>query len=102
MVFERLTEQLTRAGQVVGTPVPWLGLAYGHATAHNQTQLEAHFREQNWLLLGPEQIRERVLAMASEPYDNQVASVVAKLFRPVMPPSSAELSPIFTLAQEAA
>ena len=102
MVFDRLGQQLAGAGLVTGTPKPRLGLAYGHASAHNQTQLEQHFREQGWLLLGPEQIRERVLAMASEPYDNQVASVVAKLFRPVMPAASTELSPIFSPTQEAA
>lgn len=98
MVLERLAEQLAASGLVIGDAKPRLGLAYGHASAGNQAQIEELFQQNGWLLLGPDRIRERVLAMADEPYDSQVASVVAKLFKPMLAASLSERLPIFAEA----
>jgi hypothetical protein len=95
MVFERLIEQLRRNGLIVGDVYPKLALAYGHATAHNEALIAQQAAEENWLLLGPQAIRAKVLAMADEPYDNQVGSVVAKLFRAELAP--ARLAPPVSL-----
>lgn len=81
LVFKQLVGQFRQRGLLPGDVWPRLALAYGHATEHNEALIVEQAAKQGWLLLGPRAIRERVLAMADEPYDNQTASLVAKLFR---------------------
>ena len=95
MVLTRLVEQMQASGMVHGNPAPKLVLAYGHATTHNEALLREWFEQNGWFLLGPDTIKERVSAMADEPYDNQVASVVAKLFRTQSTPRGATRTPLF-------
>lgn len=82
MVLQRLTEQLVAAGAVAGTPTPKLGMIYGFATPSNAAILEKHFAENGWGLYGPEWLKAHLQKMALRSYDNQVASVVAKLLLP--------------------
>jgi hypothetical protein len=82
MVLRRLAEQLVASGAVAGTPVPKLGMIYGYATPPNRAILEKHFTENHWCLYHPEWLRDRLQAMETRSYDNQVASVVAKLLLP--------------------
>ena len=82
MVLSRLVEQMVDSGTVVGTPSPKLGMVYGYATAANTEILRSHFNEHGWELYGPEWLRDRLQQMALRSYDNQVASVVAKLLLP--------------------
>ena len=82
MVLERLVDQLVGSGSVIGRPVAKLGLVYGHATALNADMLQAHFAENGWELFGPGWIEGHLRKMALRSYDNQVASVVAKLLLP--------------------
>ena len=82
MVLRRLTEQLIDAGTVAGTPVPKLGLIYGYATPKNIAMLEEHFAANHWALFGPDWLRQHLKQMALRSYDNQIASVVAKLLLP--------------------
>lgn len=82
MVLRRLVKQLVDSGSVAGTPVPKLGMIYGFATPANTEILEAHFAENGWGLYGPDWLRDHLQKMALRSYDNQVASVVAKLLLP--------------------
>jgi hypothetical protein len=82
MVLRRLGEQLVDSGTVVGTPVPKLGLIYGYATPANATKLKEHFAASGWELYGPDWLRRHLQQMALRSYDNQIASVVAKLLLP--------------------
>jgi hypothetical protein len=82
MVLTRLVEQLVASGAVAGTPVPKLGMIYGFATPSNTTILAEHFAENGWGLYGPDWLRDHLQKMALRSYDNQVASVVAKLLLP--------------------
>lgn len=82
MVLRRLVEQLVDAGSVAGTPVPKLGMIYGFATPSNTAILEQHFAENGWELYGPDWLKGHLQQMALRSYDNQVASVVAKLLLP--------------------
>jgi hypothetical protein len=88
MVLTRLVEQLSASGGVAGAPTAQLGMIYGHATAGNEAMLKTHFTERGWQLFGPDWLRCRLEAMARRSYDNQVASVVAKLLLPRRQPSS--------------
>jgi hypothetical protein len=82
MVLQRLVEQLTANGAVAGTPMPKLGMIYGYATPANTAILKSHFEENGWGLYGPDWLRDHLQKMALRSYDNQVASVVAKLLLP--------------------
>ena len=81
-VLQRLAEQLIEGGTVAGAPEPKLGMIYGYATPSNTEILKAHFEENGWGLYGPEWLRDHLQKMALQSYDNQVASVVAKLLLP--------------------
>ena len=82
IVLRRLTEQLVESGSVVGRPMPKLGMIYGYATPSNTALLEQHFAENGWELYGPDWLKDHLQKMALRSYDNQVASVVAKLLLP--------------------
>jgi len=81
-VLRRLAEQLVKGGTVAGNPTPKLGLIYGHATAANTKILKSRFEANGWRLYGPEWLRIQLQRMALRSYDNQIASVVAKLLLP--------------------
>lgn len=82
LVLQRLTEQMVEDGAVAGIPRPKLGMIYGYATAANTRILTEHFEANGWGLFGPDWLRDRLQKMALRSYDNQVASVVAKLLLP--------------------
>jgi hypothetical protein len=82
LVLTRLAEQLAASGALAGKPVPKLGMIYGYATPPNRAIFEKHFEANGWCLFHPECLRELLQAMALRSYDNQVASVVAKLLLP--------------------
>jgi hypothetical protein len=82
LVLDRLVEQLVDSGSVAGRPVPKLGMVYGHATVQNTAILLKHFEVNGWHLFGPDWLRDRLQEMALRSYDNQIASVVAKLLLP--------------------
>ena len=79
LVLAKLVDQLAAADMVVGRPVPRLGLIYGHAAPNGKAQLQQWFDDRGWLLRGPVWLNDRLHEMAGRSYDNQVASVVAKL-----------------------
>lgn len=82
MILRRLVKQLVENATVAGKPIPKLGMIYGYATPANAEILVAHFKENGWGLYGPEWLKRHLQAMALRSYDNQVASVVAKLLLP--------------------
>lgn len=79
IVLTRLVEQLTDSGSVAGTPNAQLGLVYGYASTYNAKQIDALFAERGWRHYGPNWLRQNLEEMALQSYDNQVASVVAKI-----------------------
>jgi hypothetical protein len=87
LVLARLSQQLGANGAITGAPTPRLGLIYGYCTEHNLARLEPWFAKQGWFFHGPDWIAERLKAMATRTYDNQVAGVVAKIL--LAPPRTA-------------
>lgn len=63
------------------TPVqsPLVGLIHAHATSHNAPLLAEIFRREDWLLYGPEWLREHLDRVAAGSWENSTAAVVAKL-----------------------
>lgn len=82
LVLTRLVEQLSANGTIAGTSKARLGMVYGYATASNTAILVDHFAANGWDLYGPDWLKEHLQRMATRSYDNQVASVVAKLLLP--------------------
>ena len=87
MVLKRLAQQLTASGTIMGSSTPKLGLIYGFATPSNAAILKDHFEQNDWGLYGPEWLRAHLQKMALRSYDNQIASVVAKLLLPRTAPA---------------
>lgn len=86
-VLIKLAEQMAESGAIPHTTVPQLCMAYGHATAANDAKLRSIFSDRGWGLFGPDWIRARLSELARRTYDNQIASVVAKLVLPRTGPS---------------
>lgn len=64
-VLATLHNQLSASGTISSEAVPRLGLVYGYATAGNEAKLRTHFETQDWLLLGPNWLRQQLVAMAA-------------------------------------
>lgn len=78
-VLERLRLQCVERGLCPANVDVRLGLIHGHATAHNAPLLEAIFANNDWLLFGPDWLRDHLGRMAAGSYENSTAALVAKL-----------------------
>ena len=80
VVLRHLAKQALEERRCAERPKVRLGLVVGHfATEADQEAVSAHFTRNNWILLGPDWIRERLEAIADTSYENQVMAVVAKM-----------------------
>jgi hypothetical protein len=80
VVFECLRQQLSARGACRKDVEIKLCLACGKiASNQDRNQLRAHFEEQKWELFDEVWIRSKLQAMATTGYENQVATLVAKL-----------------------
>jgi hypothetical protein len=81
VVFARLREQVVSSGACMSEPKVKLCLAAGHiASKRDRDCLRAHFAKNEWELWDEEWLTEGLKLIAAESYENQVSSVVAKLF----------------------
>ncbi|MFM7009396.1 MAG: hypothetical protein ACKO0Z_08725 [Betaproteobacteria bacterium] len=78
-VLDRLKSQCVERGLCPANAAVRLALAYGYATHENTKRLRQIFESSGWLLFEPEWIRERLNQIAGTSYENNMASVVAKL-----------------------
>ncbi len=81
IVFARLIHQLTEElGACAPNPSIKLVLAAGRiSNESHRTKLVMHFQQRGWLLWDPHEIRNRLLTLADESYENAIASVVSKI-----------------------
>ena len=81
VVFRRLEKQLVTAGFCANKPTMRLCLAAGkiRGSEDEKVWLQHHFEKKNWILLGPEEIRESLRTLRDSGYENSVAAVVTKL-----------------------
>jgi hypothetical protein len=78
-VLERLRLQMTQCGLCPSDASIRLGLVHAHATSRNAALLREIFDANDWLLFGPDWIRERLGRMSRGSYENNTAALVAKL-----------------------
>jgi hypothetical protein len=80
VVSNRLLNQVVQEGLTLPQPTLRYCLFAGHTYPKTRNQLREHFQQQRWILCDEEAIREQVGALATQPYENDVAMIVAKLF----------------------
>ena len=78
-VLGRLKLQCIERGLCPPDVTVRLGLIHAHATSHNAPLLADIFKRENWLLYGPEWLREHLDRVAAGSWENSTAAVVAKL-----------------------
>lgn len=87
-VLARLRQQLYDAKSLPAEPQIVLCLAAGRvATTKDRERLAAHFEEKGWLLLDGKWAQDGLTKLADGGYDNSVATVTAKVLRPMLSPS---------------
>jgi len=80
VVTKRLIAELVECGSCLPNPRSFLCLAAGKVRNESDRQmLREHFKENNWLLWDDDWIRTALTQMSKGSYENDVASVVAKL-----------------------
>ena len=82
LVSPKLIEQLKSEG-ALDADFPEsrlrLGLACGKIKAGDEVALQQLFDRQGWLLITPSQIAESIRSLADKGYENDIATVVAKI-----------------------
>jgi len=79
VVLKNLVEQFAARRMLQGNPEVRLALVYGKGVPSAERELQEWFDDKGWQLYGPEWLYGCLVTMASQPYDNQMASIVAKL-----------------------
>jgi hypothetical protein len=79
VVRKRLVTQVVKCGLCRPRPRVRLCLAAGKVKNHDFEGLSALFKKRGWVLWDADWLETRLKAMARGGYDDQVASVVAKL-----------------------
>lgn len=81
VVFRRLRLQLFDLGLIAPNPNIRLCLVAGRTVPADRHKLQAYFEERNWTLWTEEWIKAELANLANQGYENDVATVVAKLLR---------------------
>ncbi len=79
VVFQRLHQDLIQCGMADETTTISLGLAMGKVYQGRAAEVRAHLTAQGFIYWSPEDIREKVSALAKRPYENDSAIMVAKV-----------------------
>ncbi len=87
-VLDRLLNQFVEAGLCPPDATVRLGLIHAHATPHNAVLLTPLFAAKDWLLFGPDWLRDHLGRLARGSYENSTAAVVAKLLLRTAPESA--------------
>jgi hypothetical protein len=79
VVFRRLVAQLSESKSIQPNPTVELCLAAGKIVNDNTEPIRSHFESNGWLLFDPDWLRQQLLHIAADGYDNAIAAVTAKL-----------------------
>jgi hypothetical protein len=80
-ILARLVSDLRASGLVSADASVRLGLVAGNVYGGKTSELRALMDSKGWFFWSPEDIRTRVVALASEGYENDPAIITAKLLR---------------------
>jgi len=79
VVLNRLQLDLQERGMANKKTKFQLGLAAGHVYQNNSQGVQEHMNANDWLFWSPEEIKERVTALADMGYSNDLAIITAKI-----------------------
>lgn len=80
VVLGRLCRQMVSNGSVHHGVSARMGLAAGKVVASEEDDLEQFFQDRGWLYWSPAVIVAKLRQLSNGSYENQISSVVAKLF----------------------
>lgn len=83
LVLKRLQEQLEPRGLIPKGTRLQLCLAAAKIRGADEAPLARHFEERGWKLFGPSWIRERLMELSSDGYQDQLSSILTKILVPV-------------------
>lgn len=94
VVLNRLSKQLVKEGSCRPRPSVVLGLAAGKVKG-DEAWLAQHFARKGWLFFGPTRLRDELETLQDLQYENDVATVVAKILlrKGKATPSNKDLQP---------
>ncbi|QDV75625.1 hypothetical protein [Botrimarina mediterranea] len=79
VVLSRLLQSLKESGAILPNASVQLCLAAGRMVTKHRPWVEEHFAKSGWELITPEDIRQRIVAMADGGYENSIEAVTAKM-----------------------
>lgn len=79
IVFQRLRQDLIDCGMGDRTTEIVLGLAAGKVYQSKNAEIQELFSRNGWLFWSPEDIRNKVIALAKRGYENEPAIITAKI-----------------------
>jgi hypothetical protein len=79
IVFNRLIQDLNILGMVNGNVKIRLGLVAGKIYQERSTEIRDYFESKGWFFWSPEDVRNKVNALAAKGYENEPAIITAKI-----------------------
>ena len=79
IVLNRLRQDLQNLGMVSGDTKINLGLIAGHVYQGGSEKIRSYFTSKGWLFWSPEDVRDKVNALAAKGYENEPAIITAKI-----------------------
>jgi hypothetical protein len=79
VVLNRLTQDLQDLGMVSGDIKMKLGLVAGHIYQDRSEKIRNYFNSKGWFFWSPEDVRDKVNALAAKGYENEPAIITAKI-----------------------
>ena len=79
IVFGRLKRDLIEAGMATTKTHITLGLVAGKVYQSASDDFREYFKKSNWFFWGPEDVRDKVNALAQTKYENEPAIITAKI-----------------------
>lgn len=79
IVFDRLIQDLNTLGMVKGDVRIRLGLVVGKIYQGRSTEIRDYFESKGWFFWSPEDVRDKVNALAAKGYENEPAIITAKI-----------------------
>lgn len=75
----RLHEDWCKSGHIKNTTKISFGLIAGKIYRNQEKEMQKYFDEKGWLFWGPTIIREKIAKLAENGYENNAATIVAKI-----------------------
>lgn len=79
VILNRLRQDLQDLGMVGGNIKMKLGLVAGHIYQDRSENIGSYFVSKGWFFWSPEDVRDKVNALAAKGYENELAIITAKI-----------------------